>query len=300
MNILLAFVWSPYTTAAYYAKAFRQMGHDVRTVGPCDAARWANWPEALRYRLTGPHWNYIQPWSDWKPDVAIWIEAGGGWTSPFVQCGVPTIGYFIDSHSRIDRHVKQAPLFDHVFVAQRQYVDCIPGAEWLPVACDPEVHTPTVVGEPEYDVAFVGNTYGDAPAYRTRRHILHELENRYRCNFQEYVYFKDMANVYASARVALNISTGGDLNMRVFEAMCAGRPLLTDDVPGLSELFRRPGAEVRTCIPYSGQDDLFARLDSILASPQEWCYRDIGVAGRAEVIAQHTYAHRAARMLEGL
>jgi hypothetical protein len=295
-NILLAYVWSPYTTAAYYAKAFRTLGHDVHTVGPCDTARWANWPEEKRYRLTGPHWGIDGLWEGWKPDVAIWIEAGGDWMSPFVQCGVPTIGYFIDSHSRIDRHMKQAPRFDHVFVAQRQYVSQIPGATWLPVACDPDVHTPTMTGEPEYDIAFVGNTYGDAPMYAERRRLLALLSERYKVRVESGVYFEDMANVYASARVAFNISTGGDLNMRVFEAMCSGTPLVTDWnwESGITELF----ADCQHVRMYNTDEGLLSEVDYLLAHPVE--AMQTSAAGRAEVIAHHTYAHRAAQMLAAL
>ncbi len=68
----------------------------------------------------------------------------------------------------------------------------------------------------------------------------------------------------------------------------------------MSDLFQRPAAEVRPCIPYVGQDDLFVRLEGILNAPSAWCYRDVGCAGRAEVLAHHTYAHRAAQMLAAL
>lgn len=299
MNILLAFVWSPYTTAAYYAKAFRQMGHDVRTVGPCDTERWASWPEEKRYRLTGPNLGDSE-WGRWSYDVAIWIDAGGGYVANLSHLGVPTIGYFIDSHSRLAQHIKQAPQFDHVFVAHRQYVDRIPGAEWLPVACDPEVHTPRVTMEPEYDVAFVGNTYGDAPMYAERRRLLALLQERHKCNFQSGAYFEDMANAYASARVAFNVSTGGDLNMRVFEAMCSGRPLVTDAIweSGIRELFGHPWRYTTDAMFYKDDKDLLWAIDLLLED--SGLAKIMGESSCAEVIAHHTYAHRAAQMLAAL
>jgi glycosyltransferase involved in cell wall biosynthesis len=202
--------------------------------------------------------------------------------------------------------MKQASRFDHVFVAQRQYVSQIPGATWLPVACDPDVHTPTVTGEPEYDVAFVGNTYGDAPMYAERRRLLALLSERYKVRVESGVYFEDMANVYASARVAFNVSTGGDLNMRVFEAMCSGTALVTDDVPGLEELFRKPDWEISPVLPYSDTDGLLGKLDALLGTDAlfgdtiKWYFEGTGRVGREEVIAHHTYAHRAAQMLAAL
>lgn len=296
MNILLAYVWSPYTTAAYYAKAFRAMGHTVRTAGPCDAARWASWPEEKRYRLTGPH--FSGEWGDWQPDVCVWIEAGGEWCPDLRDSGAPTVGYFIDSHSHLSQHIQNAPLFDRVFVAHRQYVERIPGAEWLPVACDPDVHTPTVTGEPEYDVAFVGNTYGGSPMYAGRRRLLALLRERYKLRVESGLYFTDMANVYASARVAFNVSTAGDLNMRVFEAMCSGTPLVTDWAPGsgLLDLF---GYLRHLLVYYDGNDESLCTQIGLMLHGQD-APREIGAAGRAEVIAHHTYAHRAAQMLAAL
>jgi glycosyltransferase involved in cell wall biosynthesis len=209
--------------------------------------------------------------------------------------GVPHVAYFIDSHSRLRLHKEVAPYFTHRFVAHRQYVEAL-GATWLPVACDPDVHTPTVTGEPEYDVAFVGNTYGDAPMYAERRRLLALLSERYKMRVESGVYFEDMANVYASARVAFNISTGGDLNMRVFEAMCSGTPLVTDWAEGMAV------ADVFN--PY--QHLMLYEDDALLCSAINMFLRNAsiaqrqGQAARAEVIAHHTYAHRAAQMLAAL
>ena len=295
MNILLAYVWSPYTTAAYYAKAFRAMGHDVRTAGPCDAARWADWPEEKRYRLTRPH--FSGEWGEWQPDACVWIEAGGDWRADLRPFGAPTIGYFIDSHSRLAQHREAAPLFDKVFVAHKQHVTQVRAdAEWLPVACDPDVHTPAVAGEPEYDVAFVGNTYPGVPMYAERRRLLAMLSERYKVRVEAGVYFEDMANVYTSARVAFNVSTAGDLNMRVFEAMCAGVPLVADGAEGLRD--HGLWGDKRYVLIYESDAYLCSLIDTLLAKPD--LGMEIGAAGRAEVLARHTYAHRAVQMLAAL
>jgi glycosyltransferase involved in cell wall biosynthesis len=226
----------------------------------------------------------------------MWIEAGGDWlpTPVFHRGGAPIVGYFIDSHSRLEQHKAVAEQFTHRFCAQRQYADAL-GATWLPVACDPDVHTPTRTGPPEYDVAFVGNTYGDSPMYARRREVLDLLAGRYKCNFQSGVYFEDMANVYASARVAFNVSTNGDLNMRVFEAMCSGRPLVTDGVEGLGWLYE--GGEVGP-LAYANEADMLATIDSLLAEPISAA--ECGRFARLNAIARHTYLHRAQQMLKAV
>lgn len=287
-NILLAYRWSPYTTAAYFAKAFRALGHDVRSIGPGNETATARVPEAQRYRLGPGH--YEGEWGDWDADAIIWIESGGDWVPTIPQGSVPIVGYFIDSHSRLARHQAAAAWFSHRFVAQRQYAEAL-DATWLPVACDPDVHTPTRTEPPEYDVAFVGNTYGSAPMYAERRRVLDMLAGRYRCNFASGVYFEDMANVYASAQVAFNISTGGDLNMRVFEAMCSGRPLVTDMVEGLETI----APHMDPFGTYGDDETMVECIDVLLEQPE--VADMMGWDARSELLNRHTYAHRAAQML---
>jgi len=289
MNILMAFRYSPHTTAAYYAKAFRTLGYDVRTWGP--TVDLTPWREDQRYRLTGPH--HPQPYGDgWQPDLYVYIEAGAGWWPQGLPWQTPTIAYFIDSHSRLTEHIARAPRFDHVFYAHKQFADAFgPGAHWLPVACDPDVHTPThVPNGPEYDVAFVGNVYGNDPIYAERRRLLNLLRQRYKCNFVSGAYFEDMANVYANARVVFNRSAHGDLNMRVFEAMCSGRPLVTDYVASIENLF-----DSTHLVTYHKERALLEAIDALLDFPE--IAKRVGERGRAEVVANHTYVHRAQQML---
>jgi glycosyltransferase involved in cell wall biosynthesis len=206
--------------------------------------------------------------------------------------GIPTIAYYIDSHTQRGWHIEDAGRYDHVFVADIRYVsEYGPNAHWLPMACDPELHTPTVTGEPQYDVAFVGNTYPGSPLYEDRRQTLAALAKRYKCNFQSGVYFQDMANVYASAKVVFNKSVLGDLNMRVFEAMCSGRPLVTDHVEGIGEL---DGDLL--LYDYRDMDEARFLIDRLLGGS---CDRPaILERHRLALLAHHTYVHRAAQMLQ--
>jgi O-antigen biosynthesis protein len=107
----------------------------------------------------------------------------------------------------------------------------------------------------------------------------------------EGVYLHDMANAMATGRVAFNMSTLGDFNMRVFEAMCSGRPLVTDVVQGLDDLF----ADGKHLLTYTTGRELCAGIDYLLANPER--ADEIGRAGRDEVLRAHTYVHRAEAML---
>jgi spore maturation protein CgeB len=75
---------------------------------------------------------------------------------------------------------------------------------------------------------------------------------------------------------------------RVFEAAGAGACLITDAWDGI-ELFLQPGEEV--LVAHDGLEvaDLLRSLTPARA-------RQLGEAGQRRVLAEHTYAHRAAQV----
>ena len=269
MRILLSYAYKPYTTAVYYERAFKALGHEVTRCAP-DESSWVA--------------------SDLQLDLFVWIEAGGGIHPLLVPPNVRTCALYIDSHTQRTWHIPDAKRYDHVFVSDIRYVgEYGPNAHWLPMACDPVLHTPTRTGPPEYDVAFVGNTYPGSPLYEDRRQALEVLRKRYKCNFWSNVYFQDMANVYASARVAFNKSVMGDLNMRVFEAACSGRAVVTDDVEPL-DMMGAPGAR------FHSDYEMHDIISELVTYPH--LAVEYGAVWRQWVLAHHTYAHRAAQMLQ--
>lgn len=300
MNILVLYHFSPHTTANYLVRALRAEGHEVRTAGGA-VADLSAWPNP--YRLAGPHdWpladGQVLDMGDWRPDLAVWVESGvlQGGVLEGLDC--PVAGWFIDTHNpgKLRWHKSIAPTFDYVFVAMLPALQELPGATWLPLACDPEIHTPRVLPvEPEYDLAWVGGNYRGHPLYARRFEAMRVLQGRYRCAFRSGVYFEDMADVYASARIGWHMSvTGADLDMRPFEIMCSGRPLVTDWAAdsGLTELMTQ-GAE---WLAYDDDYEMRAILDALLEDATHRAR--VGAAGREAVLEAHTYQHRARAMLE--
>jgi hypothetical protein len=309
MNILMLYGFAPHTTANYLARAFRALGHDVRSAGsPGDLRGWAN-----PYRLWGPHDYPLADGQrldtgDWKPDLAVWVESGTMDIRPLEGVNAPTAAWFIDSQNpaKLAWHQSVAPLFDHVFCAVLPASEKLPNAHWLPLACDPEIHTPRPGIVQQYDIAYVGNQYGDG-IYTRRFETLYKLAQRYNTRFVSGVYFEDMADVYASARMGWNMSlTGGDLVMRVFEVMCSGRPLVMDHAVasgfeqlqwGADGFERDTGAGLSIPIwTYENEGEMYEEIDWLLSVDHS--VRDaIGAAGRATVLAAHTYAHRGRELL---
>ncbi|HUT93884.1 MAG TPA: glycosyltransferase [Thermoguttaceae bacterium] len=204
----------------------------------------------------------------------------------------PSAWWAIDTHMDFRWYRKKAPDFDLVFAAQRvgarQLCDeGIADAQWLPLACDPDVHAKHDVPK-EFDVCFVGNV---SPGRRAE--LIALIRHRFSNVFVGQRYFDDMAKVYSASRIVFNRSVNNDLNMRVFEALATGSLLVTDELDGngQDELFR-DGVHLAS---YREPEEL---LDKIAFHLRHDDVRErIAAAGREEALARHTYRHRMQDML---
>lgn len=184
----------------------------------------------------------------------------------------------------------------------------------LPVynAVDPDTHHP-VPPDPRFagDLGFIGNRLPDREA-RVDEFFLKAaalLPGR-RCllggsgwadkplpetvRYLGHVYTADHNAFNVSAMAVLNVnrdsmaSYGFSPPTRVFEAAGAGACLITDRWPGIA-LFLEPGREVLVA---DDGDAVAAHVRAL--TPQT--ARAIGAAARRRVLADHTYAHRAAQV----
>jgi hypothetical protein len=136
-----------------------------------------------------------------------------------------------------------------------------------------------------YDLKLFGNPPQALPASSP----LH------RC-FQGEVWGADMYQTLRRSHITLNshIDMAGREagNMRLFEATGVGTFLLTDFKHNLHTLFE-PDSEVGT---WRSIDDCLATIAS--ADSEEDTRAAIARAGQARTMAQHTYRHRAAEILD--
>lgn len=103
--------------------------------------------------------------------------------------------------------------------------------------------------------------------------------------------------VYNSARINLNVTSlqlAAAVNQRVFDVPACGSFMLTDYRSSLTELFE-PESEV---VIYNGLTDLRDKAEYYLEHEEE----RVAIAARARkrVLAEHTYAHRAAAIISVL
>jgi GT2 family glycosyltransferase/tetratricopeptide (TPR) repeat protein/2-polyprenyl-3-methyl-5-hydroxy-6-metoxy-1,4-benzoquinol methylase len=205
----------------------------------------------------------------------------------------PAFFWAIDTHRSLARLAEQARSYDLVFAAQKEGAERllsagIAGCEWLPLACDPEVHRRLTV-DPEYDVAFIGHVFPGP-----RQELLEQVLRHFPRSFIGQVPHTEMCEAYSRARIVINCSLNNDLNMRVFEALSCGALLITDRLTanGQEELFQ----DRVHLVEYESQKEALDLIGYYLSHEDE--RRAIAEAGHQEVIARHTYRHRMERVLE--
>ncbi len=303
LNVWLAYVAYPVTTAAYFERALRQCCRTT-TIGPTLPRELIEKWQLQNMKLplkdhdipTAPKPDMQQILADTapadRPDLYLWVESVGGHYPLHLEAVTcPKACYLIDSHLHLDAHLDWARQFDVVFIAQREYLDDFrrhgSRVHWLPLGCDPEVHCQT--GDTKsHAVGFVGGVQSGS----RRERLLSELSSQIPV-YYERCFWDDMARLFSQSKIVFNEAVRNDLNMRVFEVLSTGSLLLTD-------MARK-----------SGQDELFVDGEDYAV------YRDSNIcdvarfyldneelreqiAARGQRLAHnaHTYAHRMADLLE--
>ncbi len=204
----------------------------------------------------------------------------------------PCVWWAIDTHLDFDWYRTKGPDFDFVFVAQRDGAERLreeglPFVQWLPLACNPEIHKKHEIDR-RFDICFVGTMI---PGPRTE--LVELLRRRFQKMFVGQRYGEEMARVYSASCTIFNRSVGNDINMRVFEALACGSLLVTNDLAenGQEELFR-DGEHLAV---YRDPQHLLDRVAWYL--DHEEARETIAANGRTAVLQKHTYRHRMEKVL---
>lgn len=288
-RVLLLFHANPTTTAAYLEVALRRIAR-VTTAGTGQEVALPRGVEVSLPRL-------LEKFGE-SFDLVLQVEGESVDVVGHKDAGVPCAWWAIDSHlhTSYDRHFFDARRYHHVFVAQKHHVvryqdwAWVPSS-WLPLAADPDVFRPTG-GPRAFDVGFVGSALPGLHDAR-RRLLLHLLERFDRVLVARGAFRDEAARELSACRTVFNRSLHEDVNMRVFEAMACGRPLLTDRLApkcGLEELV----TDGEHLVLYDDAT-LEQTLERLLADDET--VERIGRAGRACVQQRHTYEDRARELL---
>ncbi|GMV95024.1 MAG: hypothetical protein AMXMBFR82_48020 [Candidatus Hydrogenedentota bacterium] len=233
----------------------------------------------------------------WHPHLVVSISGGGvPMFTKTVTLACPTVFLSIDTWQCL-MEFNEAIHYDLVFAAQRAYIPYLRATgsrhvHWLPLACAPDAHYPVDVPK-QFDVSFVGAA--TMPVHRERARLLHLLAVRFSVEALERVHGEDYCRHMCGGRLAFNHSAIEDLNMRIFEALAMGCPLLTNRSSaynGLLDLFE----EGKHLIVYDSDEDLIDKTREYLDNPT--AREAIGRAGKDEVLEKHTYDHRVRAILD--
>lgn len=306
-NILMDFVSYPATTAHYLERAFRK-NHNVITCGSqineeviklwnLEALKWEATPQDIyRGNRTTLQEVMAELPDGWRPDFYLWVETGlSDIPEDLGQHVLPKVCYLIDTHINFERHLEIARNFDFIFLAQKAYVlpmsqAGIKNVMWLPLACDEEIHRKVEIDK-GCDVGFVGSI---STTPDRRKILLDRIQKQFDLDSQR-KFMDEMAEHYSKSRIVFNNAINNDLNMRVFEALCSGSLLVTDSAPGsgLAELF----TDKQHLVIYK-DENLEETISHYLENEPE--RERIADEGRKEVLARHTYGHRADSMIQVL
>jgi len=145
--------------------------------------------------------------------------------------------------------------------------------------------------ENRYDVAFVGNVFPGV-----RQDFLERIQQRFPRSFIGQMGYQQMASVYSAAKIVFNCSLRDDINMRVFEGLCSGSLLITNDLASNGQNdFITPDQHLVT---YQSWNELAEKIEYYLIHDTE--REQIAAAGRELAVSQHTYRHRMEVVLERL
>ncbi len=306
-NILMNFVSFPVTTAYYLERALRKE-HNVITSGAMitqevirtwnlEALKWKVQPQDIPCNSDATVSDMLSQLPEgWQPDLYLWVETGlGGFPPDLRDHSLPKACYLIDTHIHFERHKEIAKQFDFVFLAQKAYVEPMKAAgcgqvSWLPLGCDPEIHGKKGP-EKKYDVGFVGSV---TSAHTRRKRLLGKIGQHFSLHYDR-KFMDEMAEIFSQSKVIFNEAVNNDLNMRVFEALCSGSLLVTDAAPGsgLEDFFQD-----NEHLAIITEENIIGRIRYYLENPKERLR--VARKGQREVLAKHTYDHRAKDMLATL
>jgi spore maturation protein CgeB len=237
--------------------------------------------------------------------------------------GVITVHWFMEDTRRFPAWRDIARHYDYFFIIQKgeSLLDVqnagAKRAYYLPLACDPEIHKPLSV-TPSERLEFGSNVSFVGAGYNNRRLVFSKLiRDDFKIWGSEWpdavpfstlvqrrgarVSVNDYLKIFNSSTINLNLHssqerngvdpTGDFVNPRTFELAACKAFQLTDNRSLLSELF-----SVEEIPTFENEKEMKEKIDYFLDNPEE---RRVFIdKAYVRVLEEHTYEHRAKKILE--
>jgi len=235
--------------------------------------------------------------SNFQPEIILFVEGGNMNLFPTnlenFQC--VKLWWGIDTHNDYKKHLLISRLFDHSFIAQKDFVamlqkDGISSVSWFPLAT-PETDIEITASNRKFDISYVGSQ--NWQLYPERKKLIDLIKKNYKNIFVGSASASEMMQIYRDSKIVLNFSLKNDINMRVFEAIGAGALLLTNEIKGngINDLLESK----KDYDTYSSSEDLLTKIDYYLNNENQ--RSEISTSGYRRIITSHKYSDRAKEIL---
>lgn len=323
--------------AGYLARAFRSLGHEAIDIDNSAAwplyesvtggVRDRRAADQLGQMLgnTLAEWTYARV-AECAPDLCVVLAqapVGPAFPGRLAEHGIVSAFWYVENWRHLPYWRDIAPHYDYFFHIQpgefERQLDAAGCARhaFVQTGCDPELHRPVTLAPDEAaayacDLSFAGAGYANRLAL-FRGLIDHNFKiwgvewpepalARRLVGGERRFDHETFMKIVAGSRINLNLHSsarhdGVDpacdaINPRVFEIAAAGGFQLCDPCAGLDAHFD-PATELPT---YHDLASLRARIDHFLAHPDERAA--FAARARERALREHTYAHRARRMID--
>lgn len=288
--------WETGTTGEYVATAFRKLGHQTDILS---------------------QWQFYTEFKNDNYDLYFCVDSGGPlnlFEFDIANKSMKKLAFWMIDYRR-GKDLKNPKDSDTVrlitqmggTVFQAQFEDFyesaleskLDGISFLPLGADPDVWSNEPEADKVYDVAFVGNVWDNV-----RAELLETLKRRFGNRFAWFGHGAAQreagAAVLRQAKMGFNVSSfyttpvAFDVNMRVFETLSCGIPLITNSVPSLARFGLSDVPFVKT---YHRVDDVVRTIENALVDE---AFLNSGKAARAWILRNGTYEMRMKMALETL
>lgn len=278
------------TTGEYLARAFLSMGHETEILS---------------------QWGFYTAIREKQHDLYICVDSGGAldlMTADLDNQDFSNLGFWMIDYRR-GKHLKNpndaitckriSEKGGRIFQAQKEdATECtaqgLRNCMWLPLGADPYVWNSEPEEQKVYQIGFVGNVWDGA-----RQSVLNDIASRFTLSFKGHgaARMEEGAKLLRQSKVGFNISSfygesvAFDVNMRVFETLSCGLPLVTNYVDSLDSLGLLSAPFVKV---YRNRQEVIDVLYSSVADDE---FLKSGKAARQWILDNATYVHRAKAIL---
>ena len=270
------------------------LARSFRRISGCDAEVWGL--NQSNFDASNPQSSYESALE--RNDCVLVLENYDeqGWLPDFAKTKKPKAFWSIDSHCALGKHVwfaKQSKFNIHFNSTPEYLKQFAPHSEktiWLPNAYPADLFRDFAITLESHPVGFCGSMIADRAQWLDS---VDKLIPPLKVKRDVFVIGNKMVNALHSYEISLNKSISIDVNYRVFESMAARALLITNsDPPALSQIF----VPEKHLLTYTSTQDL---ADKIRWAQQNKDQANIiAMAGHQEVVAKHSYDHRAKTILE--